>query len=423
MLPGFRLPKFLSGPLARTTLGTSAILFVRLLVQAGFLLMVTRLLGTELFGVFSGVAALAILLGTLATAGTHLVLFSEVSIDIDRRDTVLRYALAVSLVSSILFLSLYMALALPLLWPTGLPADIAWAIGFGEIVFQPFTMLVAVEIYALNKVARSQLLLTLPLFFKLCAVLLVYFFASEAKLHIFAWSYLISIILAFLIVKYHLPEKWPSWHTWRLPSLTEFKHTLGYATLNFTAYAPLEADKTLALRLLPLHTVGLYATATRIIGALVLPINAMILSALPRLYRQHAEASPDQRKLHRWIFLATLVYGITIAIALTVAAPLLTLLFDTSYAELTNMLHLLAFVVPAISLQTAATNVLMSKNKPWARAALEISGLTVLLIAAVSTYGLSNEARMPFALGCAEWWLAVAGWVVIYRNEKKLDVT
>jgi O-antigen/teichoic acid export membrane protein len=423
MPPCFGLSKLLSGPLARATLGTSAILFMRLLVQAGFLLMVTRLLGTELFGVFSGVASLAVLLGALATAGTHLVLLSEVSVNVDRRNAVLRYALPVSLVSGVLLLSLYMALALPLLWSTGLPADIALSIGFGEIIFQPFTMLVVMEIHALNKVARSQLLLTLPLFFKLCAVLIVYIFVSENRLHIFAWFYLISIILAFLFIRRHSPEKWPSWRTWRFPTLPELKHTLGYAILNFTTIAPFEADKTLALRLLPLHTVGIYATGTRIIGALILPVTAMMLGALPRLYRLRAETSQSQKKLHRWIFLTTLIYSIGVALALAVIAPLFTFLFDASYSGLTDMLRLLAFVVPAISLQTSATNIMIGQNKPWARAVLEISGLFVLLITAVAADFTPNEARMPFALACAEWWLAIVGWVIIYRSERKLDVT
>ncbi|MDR3323248.1 MAG: lipopolysaccharide biosynthesis protein [Zoogloeaceae bacterium] len=414
----FSFSKLLAGPIARATLKTSAVLLLRLLVQAAFLLMVTRLLGTEMFGVFSGVAALAVLLGGMANAGTHLVLFSEVSVDPGRRDAVLRYALPISFVAGVSLLSIYVALALPLLWQTGLPIDIALAIGLGESMLQPFIMLIAMEMLAHNKTARSQLLLTLPLFIKLSAVFLIYLFVSENRLQIFSWSYLASIFLAFVIAKRHFSEKWPTWRTWRLPTLSELRHTSGYAILQFTASAPLEADKTLALRLLPLHTAGVYATGTRIICALVLPITAMIYSALPRLYRQHAETSSDKKKLYHWVFLATLVYSISIAIALAVIAPLFTFLFDASYADLTKMLQLLAFVVPAISLQISATNILMGQNRPWARAVLEFSGLMILLITAMTASFTSTESRMPLALGCAEWWLAIVGWVIIYSNEK-----
>ncbi|MDR2164195.1 MAG: hypothetical protein LBO79_00875, partial [Zoogloeaceae bacterium] len=99
--------------------------------------------------------------------------------------------------------------------------------------------------------------------------------------------------------------------------------------------------------------------------------------------------------------------------------PLFTLLFDASYAGLTDMLYLLAFVVPAIALQISATNVLMSQNKPWTRAALEISGLMVLLIAAFGANFTSHEIRMPLALGCTEWWLAIAGWVILFMDRER----
>jgi len=50
------------GPIARGTVRTSVVLGLRLVVQAGTLLIVARMLGPGAFGVFAGVAALAVLL-------------------------------------------------------------------------------------------------------------------------------------------------------------------------------------------------------------------------------------------------------------------------------------------------------------------------------------------------------------------------
>ncbi|MGH8403185.1 MAG: lipopolysaccharide biosynthesis protein, partial [Gammaproteobacteria bacterium] len=58
------------GPIARGTIRTGIVLGLRLLVQAGTLLLVARLLGPREYGAFAGVAALAVMLGTLATFGT-----------------------------------------------------------------------------------------------------------------------------------------------------------------------------------------------------------------------------------------------------------------------------------------------------------------------------------------------------------------
>ena len=62
------------GAIARSTIRTSFVLGLRLVVQAGTLLLVARMLGPEQYGAFAAIAALAVLMGTFATFGTHFVL-------------------------------------------------------------------------------------------------------------------------------------------------------------------------------------------------------------------------------------------------------------------------------------------------------------------------------------------------------------
>ncbi|MDE2179214.1 MAG: oligosaccharide flippase family protein, partial [Xanthomonadaceae bacterium] len=101
----------MKGPIARATLRTSAVLGVRLFVQAGTLLLVARMLGPHDFGAFAGVAALAVMLGTLSTFGTHIVLLAEVSRDPQRRAGVLPFALSTTLICGSLLFALYLLLA------------------------------------------------------------------------------------------------------------------------------------------------------------------------------------------------------------------------------------------------------------------------------------------------------------------------
>lgn len=80
------------GPIARATIQTSFVLGLRLLVQAGTLLLVARMLEPFEFGAFAGIVALAVLLGTFSTFGTHLVLLGEMSKDPYQREHILSYA-------------------------------------------------------------------------------------------------------------------------------------------------------------------------------------------------------------------------------------------------------------------------------------------------------------------------------------------
>ncbi len=94
------------GPITRGTILTSTVLGLRLVVQAGTLLIVARLLGPADFGAFAGITALAVVLGTLSTFGMQLVLMEEVSRDPAQRDQVLANALPVTLTLGTLLLVL-----------------------------------------------------------------------------------------------------------------------------------------------------------------------------------------------------------------------------------------------------------------------------------------------------------------------------
>ena len=74
--------------IVRSTVGTSTVLGGRLFVQAGTLLVLARMLGSEEFAIFAGISALAVMLGTLSTFGTHLVLLGEISKDKTTRNNI-----------------------------------------------------------------------------------------------------------------------------------------------------------------------------------------------------------------------------------------------------------------------------------------------------------------------------------------------
>jgi O-antigen/teichoic acid export membrane protein len=69
-----------------------------------------------------------------------------------------------------------------------------------------------------------------------------------------------------------------------------------------------------------------------------------------------------------------------------------------------------------MALRIATGNVLMALGKPWMRAGFEISGLIVLLFAAITLTARLGTIGMPLALACSEWGMAVTGMVFIMRS-------
>lgn len=418
--------RMIGGPIARATLRTSTVLAIRLAVQAGILLLIARLLGPGDFGVFAGVAALAILLGTLATFGMHLVLLERISRNAASRGEVLAFAIPTTLFSSVVLLSSYLLLARFVIAPT-VPFDILVAIGMAEIVLQPLLGLVSVEHMAHGRTAESQALGILPMALRFLGASILWLAHSTQPFRAYAYISAIASALAVALARLTLAQPWPPLRNWRRPTLAELRHAGGFAALNITAAGPAEADKTLALKLLPLAAVGLYAAGTRVMGALVLPVLAMTLAALPRLFHESATDIARTRRLVRWLFGSTIVYSIVLALALWVAAPLFDVLFGREYSGLGDTLRWLSLAVPGMAMRYTSGSVLMSIGRPWMRVAFEITGLVVLVVAAVALVPRIPVAGMPLSLAFSEWTMSAIGLLYIFRatqdriRERPLD--
>lgn len=404
------LPLF-KGAIALATLRTSGVLVLRLFVQAGTLLIVARMLGVEAFGSFTGATALAVTLGALSTFGTHLLLLREISRHSELSADFMSRAMGATLLCGSILFSCYLLLTTLWLKPVGINVPALMAIGVSDILILPLLQLPAVEWQGKGDIARSQLLLILPLGLRLLAAIAVLIWHPIDILVAYAFAYAGAAVVSLLLVKYFLHHPWPHWRHWRLPTRDQWKNATGYAVLNMTALGPNELDKTLAMHLLPAASAGAYAAGSRVMGALFLPILAMILSSLPRMFQERNGI------IERITLLAAFVYGLIAAMALWVIAPGVSWLLGDQYVSLEMTLHWLALVVPGMALRYAICNALMARGNAWVRVAVEIIGLTALGMAAVllSTQGIKG---MVLAVVCSEWLMVILGGMMIFLRAR-----
>lgn len=403
----------MKGPIALATLRTSLALGVRLVIQACTLLLVARMLGPERFGVFAGVAALAVVVGTLSSFGTHLVFLGEVSKAPTRRMHVLAYALPTTLLYGTLLLAAYLLFAGVYFSASGVSLMVLLTIGTAEILLQPLFAFPSNEHLAMERVARSQLVMGLPLAIRLLAATLVFMMEAADPLAAFSLGYLAASAIALFLATVTSPTPWPRLHTWRLPSRAELRQSSGYAALAVTACGPGEIDKTLAAGLLPPSSSGLYAAGARVIGAVILPVIAMLLAALPRLFREGQTQPQRTNRLLRWIVVVTLLYGTLIATLLWLAAPIVIRLFGPGYEGISQVIRWLCLAVPGMALRIAAGSILMALGRPWMRAGFEIAGVIVLLACSFILTGRLGGTGMALALACAEWAMTAFGLALI----------
>jgi O-antigen/teichoic acid export membrane protein len=378
--------------------------------------LIARLLGPYRFGAFAGVAALAVLLGTISNFGTNIVLLGEVAKDRSRRDQILPYAIPLTLLCGGALLVIYMAICVLVLRVAGISWPVLLTIGSTELWLQPLFNLAVYEHHGLDRVAGSQLLKTLPLALRLAAAAGIFFAHPGDPLVAYVYVYPLLSLAALVFAIRTLPSAWPTFHQWRLPKISELRAAAGYATLAITASGPGELDTTLATKLLPLPVAGIYSAGARVIVATTLPINAMMASVMPRLFREGTDQRERMGHLLLWIFGVALGYMLAVTAFLWAIAPLISCLFGTKYHGLDTTIRWLCLAVPGLALRMIAGTVMMSLGKPWVRVGFEVAGLVVLVIAAIALTARFGEIGMPLALACSEWSMAVIGMALILNQ-------
>src|SRR5690554_5958789 len=233
----------MAGPIASRTILTTFVLILRLVVQAGMLLLVTRMLGPQNYGVFAGLVALGMTLGTLSTFGSQMLILEELSAKPDSKNDVLCFALPLTLLFSSLLLVVFLLLGLFLAEGAGVSVIVLVAVGVADIVLLPTLSFPAMEYLARGRTALSQLLSTLPLVLRFKVALLVLLVKPEDPLLFFAIGYLVVTFASLVIVTASAQISWPHPTRWRLPIMSELQNAFGYAAVSVSKISPGELDK------------------------------------------------------------------------------------------------------------------------------------------------------------------------------------
>lgn len=404
------------GAIAQGTLRASLVLGVRLFIQAGTLLLVARMLGPNDFGAFVGTASLALILGMVSTFGTNVVILKEVSQDPSRRDVVLSRAIPVTFLCGGLLFLIFLLSAYYFLGHSALPWPAVLAIGLAEVFLQPFLEIMSSEQHAFGRVARAQLLQVIPLVLRLASAIGVFFLELTPVLTIYCVGYIVASLIALLIGWHQSPKVWPNWRRWRLPSAYQWYEALGYAVISVSKAGPTELDKTLAARLLSTESSGIYAASSRIVGAITLPVSAMIMSALPRLFRARTFRASGAVRLLVWMSSAAFLYSVTLSFGLWLSAPMLEGWFGEKYQGMQETIRWLSWVVPGMSMRFVAGNALMALGKPWLRATTELFGLLVLVMVSIFMSFYYGILGMALAVLIAEYFMASIGFLFVFKN-------
>ncbi|UPG84810.1 oligosaccharide flippase family protein [Luteibacter aegosomatis] len=403
--------RLLRGRLARNTSLSLLWQLARVGAQALWLLALARKIGPDGYGTFAGVAGLATFLGAFSGLGLGLLLLRAVARDPSLLGAYwhkgIRWTIGSGIAIALAFLAISLAAARN---DASLPALLA--IGASEVVLFPLVSLCA---FAFNAHERSGFAAGLPALTALIRLVgVTIFLVSPLPATIATYSFVhlaTTLVAASAAVAITQTILRPGPAVGRV-TRSELVDGAGYSTVWAVTNALGSLDKTLVLHLAGGTVAGLYASAYRLTMVFTLPIDALAMSSLPRVFRHDSDPAAGRRLVGR-MFVVGLGFSLVAALLLHLSAGILPWLLGPSFAGAVSAARTLVWLLPAYSLRLLGSNTLLGLDGQWLRLAIESLGVLLLCLTAwwfVSLGGLQGSARMIVTTeGC----LALLTWCVV----------
>ncbi len=157
---------------------------------------------------------------------------------------------------------------------------------------------------------------------------------------------------------------------------------------------------------------GIYASAYRLTTIFALPIDALAMSSLPRIFRHDEDGHASRRLIQRLLGVSA-AYSLVAAAALYLSASIIPVLLGSSFKPAVASAQTLAWLLPAYAFRMLAGNILIGLDKKRLRLLIETGGIVMLCVLAyvlVPHYGLAGASYMIIA---TEAGLAVISWACI----------
>lgn len=407
-----QLASWRPGQLARGTAHAGGWNVARIALQAGSLILMTRLFGAEGYGALAGSVALYVTFAQFAGLGSGIALVKHLarSGGIHARLSATQY---VYFATGVALFTAAWPLSIMLLGGVLTPVTLA-CLAAAELVAAPSFLPLAYRYQAEERMLMSGAMLTLPPCARfsaiLCALMLgVNDVATFAPLYL-GWLTVVTIVT--------LLAAWPKGGGMQpRPSLISIvREGLPYMVSSAAATAGSELDKTILLRYAGATVTGQYAAAYRIMQAATLPVNSLILAASARMFRS-SESNPS--KFDGLLLMVVFGYSMIAAAALWLIAPIAHALLGKGFLELESYLRWLCLLLVTGCLRQFVAAQLTTKDLQKIRNFIEIGGLCVslaLLLLVVPIFGAWGAVA---ALGLSDVSVITLASFQIFRSSKK----
>ena len=400
--------------LARDTLWMLLSKLLRVLIQAGYFIIIARTLGAKNYGSFVSVTALGTLVFPFVGLGSEHILIKNVSTDKTLFSLYWGNTLVTLFVSGAFFTSVLLLLS-PLIFANNISLLSIFLILLANLIFLSLSDVSKKALMSVYKVKQAAQLGILEACIKLIAAFSLSAFFFQPTVNTWAALFLISSVIVggisfFTVVKQIGYPK---------PVLSELKSiiqegiyfSIGASAQNINS----NLDKTMLASMSTLTATGIYGSAYRFIDVGNILLLSIFGASYTRFFKYGASGIKSSLEFAKRLLPVLSLYGVVTFLGYLVFAPLLPLILGEEYRNAIEALRWLA-PLPAIgAFQNLAANTLIGAGHQKARSAVQVAsaliniGLNLWLIPLYSWKGaawatlISDSLRLIFVWAIVFW--------------------
>lgn len=404
--------------LARDTLWMVASKLFNVIMQAGYFIIVARLLGTDNYGSFIAITAAASIIFPFIALGSEHILIKNVSTNRASFSTYWGNTL-VLLTSNGAFLTIILLLLSPLIFPENVAGATILLILLADLICLGLLDISYKALVAANMVKKTAQLGVLSTCGKLLAALSLSVFFNQPSVTTWSYLYLTSSILtamiAILVVnKMVAPPR---------PVLSEIKSNIGqglYFSISASA-SNINAglDKSMLGKLSIPAAAGIYGAAYRFIDVGNVPLLALFGASYTRFFQHGASGIKGSLRFAKRLLPMVAFYAIASVIGYWFLAPFIPAILGEEYHEAIGALLWLSPLPAIAAFQYLAADTLTGSGHQKARSIVQVAAaiinilLNIWLIPQFSWQGAAWATLISDSLRLVCLWLIV---FLLYRR-------
>jgi O-antigen/teichoic acid export membrane protein len=401
--------------------------FGRTVIQAGYFVVIARMLGASQFGVFAALVAIASILSPFVSLGTIQLVVRDVAQSVEKMGRQLEMAIAVTVMSG-LALTVALTCLSPIIAPRHVAIWICFTVFAGEMIGYRTAEVCAYAFLGTRQMYRYAGTLTAFHAIRLVAVIITAIALDRITVAKWVPIYAGTSLVASVAILTHTARSVQARLSrdaarqglarYRGQASAGILFSIGLASQ--TVYN--DIDKAMLARLSTTTSAGLYTAAYRAVDVALAPIRAMMAAASPRFFAAgKAGVRPAARYAGR-LAPACLGYAALSSVGLFLLAGILPSVVGHSFDSAVPALRGLAILPTLKAVQYLAADALTGAGKQGVRSVAQ--GVTALLnvglnLAIIPRYSWRGAVGTSIACDAL---LAIGLLIVLatlFRNEQR----